>query len=110
MPDSAKSLPSASKPRKKTRVRALLTEIKSRLGHEILSIRVYREHKSFIFERQIVERDGATFTVVMPFKETAAVRALLAADPYYERLKSKVGRLSLSLEKALWGTHGKPPT
>lgn len=106
MPGSAK--PVALKLRSKAQARALLGEFNNRLGREILNIRIYHEHESFIFERQIVERDGTSFTVVLPFRKATAIRNLIAADPYSKYLQLNAERIAVKLEQALWFTHGKP--
>ena len=88
--------------------RTLLSEFSSRLDGQTLSVRLYQDHEAFVCERQVIERDGTSFTVVLPFKEAAAARALLAADPYYGRVQGKVGRILIRLNRALRDRHGKP--
>lgn len=85
------------------RTRTLLSEFSSRLGGETLSIRIYHDHETFVCERQLVERDGTSFTMVLPFREPTAARALLTADPYYDRMQDKVGRILLRLDKCTVG-------
>jgi len=88
--------------------RALLAEFSSRLGSETLKVRIYRDQDSFICERELVERDGTSFTMVIPFKEPGAARELLAADPHYGRMRDQVARALIKLHSALQGSHGKP--
>ena len=93
--------------RKKAKARTLLSEFSSRLGAETLNVRIYRERGAFVCERELVERDGTSFTMVKPFKEAEDVRALLTADPYYPRVRGQVGRALGTLDKALREEHGK---
>jgi hypothetical protein len=95
------------KRRKKPQIRVLLSEFSSRLGGETLSIRIYHDHETFVCERQLVERDGTSITMVLPFKEPSAARVLLAADPYYGRVRDKVRRVLLRLDSVARGFHGK---
>jgi len=45
--------------------------------------------------------------MVLPFKDPGAARALLAADPYYARVRGEVGRALNKLDRALRDSHGK---
>ena len=63
--------------------------------------------EAFVCERELVERDGTSFTMVVPFKEPGAARALLAADPYYARVRGEVGRALIKFDRALRDSHGK---
>lgn len=92
--------------RAKARTRTLLSEFSSRLGSETLNVRIYREREAFVCERELVERDGTSFTMVLPFDRPEAVRELLEADPHYPRVRSEVGRALGTLERAL-REHGK---
>ena len=92
--------------RAKARARTLLSEFSSRLGAETLKVRIYREGEAFVCERELVERDGTSFTMVLPFREPEAVRDLLEADPYYSQVRSEVGRALGALHKALREEHG----
>ena len=92
--------------RAKTRARTLLSEFSSKVGSETLNVRIYRDHEAFVCEREVVERDGTSFTMVMPFKEAEGARELLTADPYYPRIRAEVGRALGRLDKAL-REHGK---
>jgi hypothetical protein len=94
-------------PRKKN-ARPLLSEFSSTLGSEILKVRIYRNREAFVCERELVERDGTSFTMVLPFKEAGAARKLLTADPYYSQVRGKVGRILGNLDKALREQDGKP--
>jgi hypothetical protein len=93
--------------RRKAKVRILLSGFSSRVGSETLNVRIYRDREAFVCERELVERDGTSFTMVKPFKEAEDVRALLTADPYYPRVRGQVGRALGTLEKALREQHGK---
>ena len=92
----------------KPQARTLLSEFSSRLGYDTLSVRLYHDHETFVCERRLVERDGTSFTLIFPFREPAAARALLAADPYYDRVGGKVGRALISLDSVLRNSFGKP--
>ena len=92
---------------KKQKTRALLSEFSSPLGSEVLKVRIYRDREAFVCEREIVERDGTSFTMVLPFKEPGAARTLLAADPYFARVRKEVGRALITLDRALRDSHGK---
>lgn len=94
--------------RAKTKARALLSEFSSRLGSEVLKVRIYRDHEAFVCERELVERDGTSFTMVLPFKDAEAARALLRSDPYYSRVRGQVGRALGRLDKVLHEHDGKP--
>ena len=54
----------------------------------------------------LVERDGTSFTMVLPFRDAEAARELLEADPYYPQVRSEVGRALGALHKALREEHG----
>ena len=92
--------------RRKARVRTLLGGFSSRVGSETLNVRIYRDREAFVCERELVERDGTSFTMVLPFREPEAARKLLEADPYYSRVRSEVGRALGALHKALSEEHG----
>ena len=92
--------------RAKARRRVLLSAFSSRLGPETLNIRIYRQGEALVCEREIVERDGTSFTMVLPAREPEQVRALLAADPYYPRLRPQVGRAMAALTRVLGAQHG----
>ena len=94
-----------SRPRK-AKVRTLLSGFSSRVGSETLNVRIYRDREALVCERELVERDGTSFTMVKPFREPEEVRVLLAADPYYERVRAEIGRVLGALDKAL-RDHGK---
>ena len=93
--------------RAKAKARTLLSEFSSRFGSETLNVRIYRDREAFVCERELVERDGTSFTMVVPFDEPAAARDLLTADPYYPRVRAEVGQILGKLEKALREHHGK---
>ena len=92
--------------RRKARTRTLLSGFSSKLGSETLNVRIYRDREALVCERELVERDGTSFTMVKPFREPRHVRELLEADPYYPRVRAEVGRALSGLEKAL-REHGK---
>ena len=85
----------------KRKPRILLSEFSSSLGNETLNGRFYRDRGSLVFERELIERDGTSFTMVFPFREAAAARALVAADPYYSRVRSEATRALSKLDRAL---------
>ena len=87
--------------RAKARSRTLLSEFSSKLGSETLNVRIYRDREAFVCERELVERDGTAFTMVLPFKDPDAARELLEADPYYPRVRLEVGRALGALERAI---------
>ena len=93
--------------RNKAKARTLLSGFSSRLGSETLNIRIYRDHEGFVCERELVERDGTSFTMVLPFKEPDRARALLTSDPYYPKVWALVGRALGMLDKAVREHHGK---
>jgi len=93
--------------RGRSKTRTLLSEFSSRLGSEILNVRIYRDHEAFVCERELVERDGTSFTMVLPFKERDGARALLTSDPYYPKVRVQVGRALASLDRAFREQHGK---
>jgi hypothetical protein len=91
----------------KQKARILLSQFSSPLGREVLKVRIYRDREAFVCERELVERDGTSFTMVLPFKDPGAARALLAADPYYARVRGEIGRALIKLDRALRDSHGK---
>jgi hypothetical protein len=91
--------------RAKPRARTLLSELSSRVGKETLNIRFYRERGALVCERELVERDGTSFTMIFPFREAATARELLAADPYYSRIQPAATRALTKLDRALRGPH-----
>ena len=82
----------------KRKARTLLSEISSRVGSETLKIRFYRERGSFVCERELVERDGTSFTMVVPFRKRETAQKLLLSDPYYAQVKVKAKRALSALE------------
>jgi hypothetical protein len=92
---------------RKQKARALLSEFSSPLGSEVLKVRIYRDREAFVCERELVERDGTSFTMVLPFKDPVAARALLSADPYYARVRGEIGRALTKLDRAIRDSHGK---
>jgi len=93
---------------RKQKARALLSEFSSTLSSEILKVRIYRVRGGFVCERELVERDGTSFTMVYPFRKVEAARTLLAADPYYLRVRGEVSRALGKLDEALREHRGKP--
>jgi hypothetical protein len=85
----------------KRKPRTLLSEFSSSLGNETLNVRFYRDRGSLVCERELVERDGTSFTMVFPFREAEAARALMAADPYYSRVRPEATRALSKLDRAL---------
>ncbi|MBI4292141.1 MAG: hypothetical protein HY661_11745 [Betaproteobacteria bacterium] len=92
----------------KRKTRTLLGDFSSKLGSETLNVRIYRDRQAFVCERELVERDGTSFTMVLPFRKTEAARTLLTSDPYYPRVRGEVWRLLGQLEKVQREHHGKP--
>ena len=90
----------------RAKARTLLSGFSSRVGAEILNVRIYREGEAFVCERELVERDGTSFTMVLPFKEPDEVRTLLEGDPHYERVRREVARTLSMLDRAL-REHGR---
>jgi hypothetical protein len=89
--------------RAKPKTRTLLSEFSSAIGSETLKIRFYRDRGSMVCERELVERDGTSFTMVFPFREASAARELLAADPYYSQIQPAAARALTKLDRALRG-------
>lgn len=58
-----------------------------------------------VCERELVERDGTSFTMVFPFRKPEAARELLAADPYYSRMQPAAARALMKLERLLREGH-----
>jgi hypothetical protein len=94
------------KRRAKARARTLLSGFSSRFGAETLNIRIYRDREAFVCERELVERDGTSFTMVLPFKELNEARTLLESDPHYPRVRRDVDRALGALDRAL-REHGR---
>jgi hypothetical protein len=94
----------------KLKSRTLLSEFSSTLGSEILNVRIYRDHQAFVCERELVERDGTSFTMVLPIAKAEAARTFLTTDPYYPRVRGEVGRVLGRLEKELGAHNGKQGT
>ena len=86
---------------RKPKARPLLSEFSSTLGSEILKVRIYRSREAFVCERELVERDGTSFTMVLPFRDARAARNLLTSDPYYSRVRGEVWRVLGRLSKAM---------
>ena len=95
------------KRRAKGRARTLLSGFSTKVGNETVNVRIYRDREAFVCERELVERDGTSFTMVVPFKDPETARRLLAADPHYPRLRSEISRALAALDKALREDHGK---
>jgi len=91
----------------KRKTRTLLGEFSSTLGSEILNVRIYRDRDAFVCERELVERDGTSFTMVLPFGNTEVARTMLMSDPYYPRVRGEVWRVLGRLEKELGADRGK---
>jgi uncharacterized protein YciI len=87
----------------KSRARTLLSEFSGDVGSETLKVRFYRDRGTFVCEREIVERDGTSFTMVIPFREADAARKLVAADPYYSRVRWQAARALRKFDQALSG-------
>lgn len=85
----------------KSKTRTLLSEFSGDVGNETLKVRFYRDRGSFICERELVERDGTSFTMVIPFRQAEAARKLVAADPYYSRVQWQAARALSKLDRAL---------
>lgn len=90
--------------------RKLVSEFSRKLGNETLRVRIYHDRNNFICERRLVERDGTSFTMVMPFTEPQAVRMFLSSDPYYGRVRREVGQVLIRLNRTWRGANGKALT
>ena len=88
------------KPPVKRKARTLLSEFSARIGAETLKVRFYREGRSYVCERELIERDGTSFTTVVPFSDCQTAQTVLASDPYYSQVKLKAKRALASLEGA----------
>ncbi len=93
--------------RRKPKTRALLGEFSSTLGTQVLNVRIYRDRQALVCERELVKRDGTSLTMVLPFREFEAVRALLTSDPHYRRVGGKILRVLGRLRKVLHEHHRK---
>jgi hypothetical protein len=89
------------RPTRRKKARALLAAFSRQLGTETLNVRVYRDRKSCVCERELVERDGTTFTMVFPFGPLEALRNLLVSDPLYGSVRSEVDGILGKLERCL---------
>lgn len=87
--------------RTKRKARTLLSEFSSKVGTETVNIRFYSDQDSLVCERELVERDGTSFTMVFPFRETETARELLTADPYYSQMRPAAVRALTKLDRAL---------
>ena len=94
--------------RRKRKARALLSEFSRTLGSEVLKVRLYREREAFVCERELVERDGTSFTMVLPFRDARTARSLLTSDPYYPRVRGEVWWLLGRLDSSLGEQDGIP--
>lgn len=90
--------------------RKLLSEFSSPLGNETLSVRIYRDRETYVCERRLVERDGTSFTLVLPFTEPQAARVFLSADPYYSQVQREVRQVLVRLDRAWYRVNGKALT
>lgn len=95
------------KRRAKRKTRTLLSDFSSKLGSETLNVRIYRDREAFVCERELVERDGSSFTMVFPFREPNTARVLLMADPCYATVRAEARRALDKLAKAVRQHHGK---
>ena len=85
----------------KPKPRTLLSEFSGEVGNETLKVRFYRDRGSLICERELVERDGTSFTMIIPFGEAEAARKLVASDPHYSRVQWQAARALSKLDRAL---------
>jgi hypothetical protein len=85
----------------KQKARTLLGAFSSGIGSETLNVRIYRDRRSCVCERELVERDGTSFTMVFPFDKLDTLRTLLVADPYYARLRTEIERVLGRVDRAL---------
>ena len=92
----------------KRKPRTLLSEFSSKVGSETLKVRFYRERGAYVCERELVERDGTSFTMVVPFHKREMAQKLLAADPYYAQVTPKAKRALSNFEKAVRTSNEKP--
>ena len=99
-------------PRRQTRSRArtLLSGFSSKLGSETLNVRVYRDREALVCERELVERDGTSFTMVLPVEGVHSVKELLEADPLYPKVRAETERALGKLDRALRQKHGEDAT
>jgi len=85
----------------KQKARTLIGAFSRGIGSETLNVRIYRDRLSCVCERELVERDGTSFTMVFPFSELNTLRTLLIADPYCARLRTEVEGLLGKVDRAL---------
>lgn len=88
--------------------RKLFSEFSFQLKTETLSVRIYQQESTFICEREIVERDGASFTMLVPVEQPETARKLLATDPCFTQANGQIGRMLVRLDNALRDKRGKP--
>jgi len=89
------------------RTRALLGTFCRQVGNETLNVRVYRDRRSCVLERELVERDGTTFTMVFPFEAAETMKTLLMADPLYGLVRSDVDRIFGKVDRSLRSADGQ---
>ena len=85
----------------KRKARTLLSEFSGDVGNETLKVRFFRDRGSLICERELVERDGTSFTMVIPLREVEAARKLVTSDPHYSRVQWQAARALSKLDRAL---------
>ena len=85
----------------KTRAKILLGEFSRFLGNETLRVRIYQDRRSRVCEREVVERDGTSFVIVLPFQEVAGLREVLAEDPHFIHVRADVERMLSKVASAL---------
>ena len=94
----------------KRQAKTLLGEFSRLLGNETLTVRVYRDHGSCVCERELVERDGTSFTMVIPFREVDTLKAVLSADPHYANVSADIFRVLRKVDRALRIGNADPET
>ena len=90
--------------------KTLLGEFSRPVGSETLRVRVYRDRGSCVCERELIERDGTSFTMVIPFREVDTLKTVLSADPHYSSVSVDVGRVLGKVDRALRDGNGDAET
>lgn len=86
---------------RKPRAKILLGEFSRCFGNETLRVRVYQDRRSRVCERELVERDGTSFVMVLPFQEVDALRLFLKEDPHYVHVRTDVDRVLSGVVRAI---------
>lgn len=67
----------------------------------LLRLRLWRENRGYLCEREIRERDGSSFVQVLPFDEVEHLRAFLHSDPHYRAVRKLAEQCIATAERRL---------